>query len=308
MMLERFYDNNFVVSDRYKASMPDLQNGASNAPEVRLEHVGIHNFRLPIKYKQKGTSEPMELETSVTGTVSLEALKKGINMSRIMRSFYDYKNEVFSIDLLEKVLMTYKEKLESFEAKICLKFSYPIIQTSLRSKLEGFQYYDVVLEADIDKDNGLRKFLHFDFVYSSACPCSYELGLHAAETRDVAFVSHSQRSVMRVSIQFENFVWIEDVKDMCIQALQTETQVMVKREDEQAFAEMNAAYLKFVEDAIRLMYENLNQDSRIIDFKIVASHNESLHSHNAIASINKGVKGGFTSDVSIETWKDLGLR
>ena len=28
------------------------------------------------------------LETSVTGTVSLEAEKKGINMSRIMRSFY----------------------------------------------------------------------------------------------------------------------------------------------------------------------------------------------------------------------------
>jgi len=32
-------------------------------------------------------------------------------------------------------------------------------------------------------------------------------------------------------------------------ALQTETQVMVKREDEQAFAELNGAYLKFVEDA-----------------------------------------------------------
>ena len=36
----------------------------------------------------------IELETKVTGTVSLEAHKKGINMSRIIRSFYDFKDEL----------------------------------------------------------------------------------------------------------------------------------------------------------------------------------------------------------------------
>jgi hypothetical protein len=37
----------------------------------------------------------------------------------------------------------------------------------------------------------------------------------------------------------------------------TETQVMVKREDEQAFAELNAANPIFVEDAARLFCEAL---------------------------------------------------
>ena len=96
-------------------------------------------------------------------------------MSRIMRSFYDYKDETFSIGKIKDVLTTYKENLKSFDSRIMLKISYPIKQTSLRSGLEGYQYYDVVLEGDLTKDGEFKKYLHFDFVYSSACPCSFEL-------------------------------------------------------------------------------------------------------------------------------------
>ena len=74
-----------------------------------------------------------------------------------------------------------------------------------------------------------------------------------------------------------------ELRDMCIHGLGTETQVMVKREDEQAFAELNGAKIKFVEDAARLLYEQLADDGRIIDFRIVCSHFESLHSHDAVA-------------------------
>ena len=88
---------------------------------VEIEQVGIHNFRLPLKYKTRDNGIK-ELETKVTGTVSLEAHKKGINMSRIMRSFYEFKNDTFSIDKLETVLSAYQEKLNSFESKIALKF------------------------------------------------------------------------------------------------------------------------------------------------------------------------------------------
>ena len=62
---------------------------------------------------------------------------------------------------------------------------------------------------------------------------------------------------------------------------------MVKREDEQAFAEMNAANPIFVEDAVRLFCEALKADDRIGDFRVIASHQESLHSHDAISSCVK---------------------
>jgi GTP cyclohydrolase IB len=71
-------------------------------------------------------------------------------------------------------------------------------------------------------------------------------------------------------------------------AVPTETQVMVKREDEQAFAELNAANPIFVEDAARLFSEQLLKDPRVGDFRVVASHQESLHSHDAVSVLTEG--------------------
>jgi GTP cyclohydrolase I len=305
--LDRIYDEKFKITEEYKSTMHDLQNGPSSniqGSHTKIQQVGIHNFRLPLRYKKKN-GELIELETSVTGTVSLEAEKKGINMSRIMRSFYEYKDHVFSINLLEEILRTYKNKLGSFDAHIILNFSFPIIQKSLRSEMEGYQYYNVSLEANHKKDGTLKKYIHFDFVYSSACPCSFELAIQAMEERNKAVVSHSQRSKTRITIEFDELLWIEDLRDLCIKALKTETQVMVKREDEQAFAELNGANLKFVEDAARLIHEQLDIQHNIKDFKIICSHLESLHSHDAISVLVKGIEGGLTPDVPIEVYRSL---
>tara|TARA_Y100000389_G_scaffold142194_1_gene140169 strand:+ start:1211 stop:2239 length:1029 start_codon:yes stop_codon:yes gene_type:complete len=303
---DRDYDNEYKPTKDDIKTFPDLQNGPSSLIQgspVEIQQVGIHNFRLPLKYKTRDNGV-IELETKVTGTVSLEAHKKGINMSRIMRSFYEFKNDTFSIDKLETVLSAYQDKLDSFESKIALKFSYPIIQQSLRSGLEGYQYYDVTLEGDLNKQGELKKILHFDFVYSSACPCSYELAEFARKYRNKATVSHSQRSVTRISIEFDDMVWIEDLKEMCDKALHTETQVIVKREDEMAFAELNGSYLKFVEDAARLLYEQLIEDKRVKDFRVICSHQESLHSHDAV-SVILAPNSNFSGDVPHELWSSL---
>ena len=63
---------------------------------------------------------------------------------------------------------------------------------------------------------------------------------------------------------------------------------MVKREDEQAFAELNGANPIFVEDAVRLLCDSFERDPRIGDFRVVASHQESLHSHDAVSILTKG--------------------
>ena len=108
----------------------------------------------------------------------------------------------------------------------------------------------------------------------------------------------------RISIEFDEIVWIEDLKEMCDEALHTETQVIVKREDEMAFAELNGSYLKFVEDAARLLYEQLTKDNRIKDFRIICSHQESLHSHDAV-SVILPPNSNFGEDISHELWSSL---
>ncbi|MEX2381159.1 MAG: GTP cyclohydrolase FolE2 [Opitutales bacterium] len=303
----RDYDASFGVSDEYRETLPDMQNATDSAIQgarVGIQQVGISNFKLPLKYAIRG-EEPFTLETSVIGTVSLEASRKGINMSRIMRSFYDYRNHLFSPELLGEIVDFYKKSIGSFDARIKLFFSYPILQKSLRSGLSGYQYYDCAYEGMLDRNDAFRKFIYFDFVYSSACPCSAELAEHARDVRNVYAIPHSQRSKarLRVEVEADAEVAIEDLQAHCLAALETETQVMVKREDEQAFAEMNGASIKFVEDAARLLYERLAGDSRIRDFEVACAHLESLHSHDAISVIAKGVPGGFTADFS--DFKDL---
>lgn len=293
--LKRFYDPTFTVSKEYKNSMPDMQNGPASLIEgadVPIQQVGISNFKLPLKYPRKD-GEIITLETSVDGYVGLDSGKKGINMSRIIRSFYKYKDEVFYPSKLRDVLEKYKEDLDTETAYIRLQFSYPILKESLRSDLEGYQYYDVIFEGTLDKNNNFKKFIHLDFEYSSACPCSYELSEHAKETRGVDAIPHSQRSVASLTLQLNDELFVEDVVELCRQALMTETQVMVKREDEQAFAELNAAFQKFVEDAARLLYEKFNDQESIRDFVIRCNHMESLHSHDAVSRICKGIPNGL---------------
>ena len=294
--LRQHYDDDFVVTPEYRESLPDLQNGENNSPKVQIQHVGIHNFKIPMHVRRREGGTQL-IHCSVTGSVSLEAYKKGINMSRIIRTFYEYEDEELTPDLLQNIACSYLEKLESSSARIAIAFDYPIRVPSLRSGLSGYQYYPVVFETVISAEGKLRHFMHLDFEYSSACPCSYELGVHASASRGIAVVPHSQRSVAKVSIEYNKLIWIEDLVELCRRALVTETQVMVKREDEQAFAEMNAATLKFVEDAVRLLYMELNAESRIHDFRVFANHMESLHSHDAISVVVKGVEGGYSAQI-----------
>ena len=287
------YPENFVADAAYKATLPDLQNGPSSlikGAQEPIQHVGISNFRLPVRFKTRDGAARITLETSVTGSVSLEADKKGINMSRIMRSFYKHAQSDFSFAVIDRALGDYLNDLGSFDARIQMRLSYPMQVPSLRSDLSGYQYYDIALEVVEHKGQRIRM-MHLDYVYSSTCPCSLELAEHARNARGQLATPHSQRSVARVSVKLcpdAGRLWFEDLIDLCRRAVVTETQVMVKREDEQAFAELNAANPIFVEDAARLFCAQLQAHPGITDFRVVASHQESLHSHDAISVLTQG--------------------
>jgi len=301
--LSRHYPEAFEVTPTYRETLPDLQNGPSSlikGAKEQIQHVGISNFRLPIRFAGRDGGN-QTLETSVTGTVSLDAEKKGINMSRIMRSFYKHAEKTFSFEVMEAAIEDYLTDLESLDARLQMRFSFPMRVESLRSGLSGYQYYDIALEL-IEREGQRQKIIHLDYVYSSTCPCSLELSEHARQARGQLATPHSQRSVARISIVIDpdaDCLWFEDLIDHCRKAVPTETQVMVKREDEQAFAELNAANPIFVEDAARLFCEVLQNDSRIGDFRVMASHQESLHSHDAISLL---VNGDTFAAQSVDPW------
>jgi GTP cyclohydrolase I len=268
-------------------------------------------MHLPLKIREQN-GDVQEVMAEVTGTVSLDASNRGINMSRILRSLYKSKDDVFDINKIEEVLRNYQKDLKTFDAHILMNFKYRIWQNALRSVKDdgtpegGWQYYDITFDCNLDITGEFKKIMHVRYLYSSSCPCSTALSKHAALTRGIYGIPHSQRSVAKLSLEFKEFIWIEDVINMCNNALTTEVLVFCKREDEQAFAEKNGAQPKFVEDAIRYIADELNRNKNIRDYKVVCSHLESLHAHNAVAVITKGNPDSiFNHHVSHEEWLQL---
>jgi len=222
-----------------------------------------------------------------------------------------------TIDGIKRTIEEMAYKQGSNAAYCKLRFRYPWTQKALRTrqplnayeenneelhqllsdgtkisldKMEGHIAYDVTLEGRYFKDSPqpFKFYLTVDYTYSSTCPCSFELAHSAKEKRQAAANAHSQRSIMTTTVQFdpENIVWIEDVIELHRQLIPTEVQVVVKRRDEQAFAELNGSNLLFSEDAVRIVYAGLKEwvdADRIQDFTISTSHEESLHPWNAIS-------------------------
>jgi len=161
-----------------------------------------------------------------------------------------------------------------------------------------------------------------EVLYSSTCPCSAALARQLVQEQfakdfageeqidfeairtwlgseeGVMATPHAQRSAAEIRVRltptFEMFPIVELI-DEIESALKTPVQATVKREDEKAFAELNGSNLMFCEDAGRRVQTALNDDERILDFWARCTHFESLHPHNAVAVVTKGVEGGYVA-------------
>lgn len=311
------YDQDFYPLD---SSLPDPQvDPIIPGARVSLDKVGIAPVDLPIMVKRRdGGTQVLQAEASLYCSLD-DADAKGLNLSRLYLLMHEKIVDHLSMDGIKAVLAEMATKQGTTKAFCKLRFKYPWSQKALRSrqpitrdeidqglfedngeevislrKLEGHIAYGTVLEGryDANSDDKFSFYLTIEYVYSSTCPCSFELAHNATNLRDVAANAHSQRSIMTTTVKFnpDDIIWIEDLVEMHRQHIPTEVQVVVKRRDEQAFAELNGSNLLFSEDAVRLMYAGLDEwydDGKIDDFTIVTSHEESLHPWNAIAMVTK---------------------
>jgi GTP cyclohydrolase I len=116
--------------------------------------------------------------------------------------------------------------------------------------------------------------------------------------RAIAALPHSQRSHADVTVRLAAGLVeypIDRLIDSCESALGTAVQTAVKRADEQEFARLNAEQLMFVEDASRVLAQSLDDVRDVTDYHVRVRHLESLHPHDAVATVVKGVAGGFTA-------------
>jgi len=271
---------------------------------ISIPKVGIERFRIPLSFKH-ASGEVLNHDSYVSMFVSLGSNKTGVNMSRFCTILQEEagQSEVNS-SFLKKVLRRFRFDLRDSEtdpaieeAFLKVEFNYPVKQKSLKSDNWGWQYYPCILEANENDRGEVAVKMTLKYEYSSTCPCSlsmskqYEQEYAEGKTTigNGIATAHGQRSLAacQVELKPEADITIEELLELIRAALPTETQSLVKRIDEQAFAILNGENPMFVEHASRRLALVFNEVSDFADWNAKVEHFESLHSHNAVAYISK---------------------
>ncbi|GAB4167996.1 MAG: GTP cyclohydrolase FolE2 [Wenzhouxiangellaceae bacterium] len=306
-----------------RLSMPDIAAEPHAGLATSIDWVGMNRIEIPVRL-EGDDGAVIQAPAEVSCFVDLvDGNARGIHMSRL----YLHLDRVLAEhpltpetlkDLLEDFLQSHAEL--STRALVRVDFDYLVRRPALASDNSGWRSYPFSVIATLDP-SGFGLELGFEVTYSSTCPCSAALARQLIQQQfasdfdesvtqidrervlawlggeqGIVATPHAQRSVADVRVRlnpgFERIPFIEMID--CIEgALKTPVQTAVKREDEQEFARLNGQNLMFCEDAARRVKQALDQDARVADYWARCSHFESLHPHDAVAIVTKGVPGGY---------------
>lgn len=279
-----------------------------------LDWVGMDGIALPVRV-HAGDGDTIQVAATVDVAVDLaDSDARGIHMSRLYLQLQQaLGSEAITPGGLRRVLQQFidSQRGASRRARLRIRYDHLLERRALASDNAGWKRYPLVVEAALAEQH-LQLALAFSVEYSSTCPASAALSrqLNAerfaadfaaarplstavvhdwlASERGLAATPHAQRSRADVRVElkpaFEELP-VTSLIDAVEAALATPVQTAVKREDEQAFAELNAANLMFCEDAARRVAAALSVDPHVARFDATVSHFESLHAHDAVARV-----------------------
>ena len=304
--------------------LPDVANEPRAALAGALDWVGMGEIEMPVTLVGDGGRQS-SAAARVNAFVNLaQPDVRGIHMSRL----YLHVDKLLSSEpatpaSLRRLLKDFLDSHAglSDRAMVSLRFEHMVRRPALASDNSGWKAYPVTITAVMDRGHFAVE-LGLSVAYSSTCPCSaalarqliqeqFEADFAAGKALDrdavlawlgteqgIRATPHSQRSHAEVKLRlvpsFQDFPVIDAI-DRIEAALKTPVQTAVKRVDEQAFALLNGQNLMFCEDAARSIKAALEDDERISDFWLRASHLESLHPHDAVAVATKGIAGGYSA-------------
>ena len=287
-----------------KTCLPDVQ---CSAPIIQMPimQVGVENIELPFKleFKMGGF---YQLNANVSMRTNLDAKTKGISMSRLGLTLKPYLDLPLKKTLIREILETLRKNVETEASFMKFDFRMPLLRKSILSDNWFPLYYKCNFEGQLYKvkkdveqcevyrwGDRFRFFQGVTIQYASYCPCSAELCGHLSENESRGF-PHNQRSFAHILVESDpnEYVWLEDIIEAVESRIKTLPYPVIKRVDEQEIARVAAENPMFVEDAIRTISQALNE-MPVRDWIVKCIHEESIHTHEAIAINWKGVPGGF---------------
>ena len=293
--------------------LPDITSNQNKEFPAHLKWVGMEQISVPLLIEVNKNHTAVNAQADLF--VSLDSDAKGIHMSRLYLLLNEYiAGQEFSQQTLAAMMdaMLSSQKGLSQQAKLNLKFELPILKPALLSNNSGYNAYPIEIEV-VQGNQSRQVNVSLTIPYSSTCPCSAALSRQllsdALETKfseqiqiDKAQLKawleskegsiatpHSQRSYAYIQLSLVQSVFPDfaDLVTLFEQSIGTPVQTAVKREDEQAFAALNAENLMFCEDAARRLKATLESMSSVTNYQFKIEHQESLHAHNAVVYDSK---------------------
>ena len=255
-------------------AIEDVQSSADTR-KIAINKVGIKDIRHPVKVADRSEGEQHTI-ANFNMYVFLPHNFKGTHMSRFVQILNNHEREI-SVKSFKDMLVEMADRLESDAGHIEMTFPYFINKTAPVSGVQSLLDYEVTLIGEIA--NGKPEmFIKVVVPVTSLCPCSKSISDYGA---------HNQRSHVTVTVQTKDFIWIEEVIDLVEKQASCELYGLLKRPDEKFVTERAYDNPKFVEDMVRDVAGQLNNDSRIIGYTVESENFESIHNHSAYALIEK---------------------
>jgi len=257
----------------------DAMNDKQSEPDhrqLRIDKVGVRGLRFPIQIRDKERVLQNTIAT-IGMFVDLPHEFKGTHMSRFIEVLNSH-GHIVHVENITEILHAMQAKLNSAVAHLEMEFPYFLVKKAPVSGLESVMDYTARFDATATGKD-------IDFVLTvkagvtTLCPCSKAIS---------RFGAHNQRGLVTVQVRSRKAIWIEDVIALVEGSASSELYSLLKRRDEKAVTERAYENPVFVEDLVRTVALKLNAHPDVTWYKVEAENFESIHNHNAYASIEKG--------------------
>jgi len=250
---------------------PDIQSELDDRL-ITINRVGVKNIRYPIVVEDR-KNQTQHTVAEIDIYVELGDKERGTHMSRFLEILNRY-HEKNLITRLEDFVKDIKTELCANAAYAKFMFPYFIEKAAPVSGMKSLLSYDCDFRASY-KD-GYKLMIGVKVPITTLCPCSKEISDYGA---------HNQRSYVNVEVLFNEFIWLEELIDMVESSASCEIYPLLKRVDEKYVTEKAYENPRFVEDIVRELTIKLRTDKRIEEFKVESINQESIHDHDAYASV-----------------------
>lgn len=196
-------------------------------------------------------------------------------MSRFIEML-NSRETVISAKDFHKMLQEMVHKLEAENGYIEMQFPYFMEKTAPVSKVKSLMDYQVSLIGQIENGH-LNSTLEITIPVKSLCPCSKQISEYGA---------HNQRSHITVGVNCSSKLWLDELIQSVEAQASAELYAILKRPDEKYITEQAYNNPKFVEDVVRDVANEFENNDKIARYYVHAENFESIHNHSAFAVID----------------------